>query len=99
MNETIRSIHRRHSVRSFREDPVPPALLEAARRENALGRLRVLAGVEITHVRPEHFAETVRLARRMRSHVVRMGAETARRSLSSASSSRARSRRSSRRLT
>ena len=29
MNETIQSIHRRHSVRSFRADPVPPALLEA----------------------------------------------------------------------
>ena len=28
MNGTIQSIHRRHSVRSFREDPVPPALLE-----------------------------------------------------------------------
>lgn len=37
----------------------------AADRENPLGRLTVLAGVELTHVRPEQIAEATRLARQL----------------------------------
>jgi histidinol phosphatase-like PHP family hydrolase len=44
---------------------IVPVALEAARRENELGQMRVLAGVELTHVRPAHFAAAVRLAREL----------------------------------
>lgn len=55
---------------------VIPVLLEAARRENALGRMKVLAGVEATHVRPEHIAEFVQTARQMGAHFVIVHGET-----------------------
>ena len=51
-------------------------LLESARRENELGRMRVLAGVEFTHVRPEHIAECVRTARTLGAHYVIVHGET-----------------------
>jgi histidinol phosphatase-like PHP family hydrolase len=68
---------RRAEVRGYRvlgmadhaglaESPrVLPELIEAARRENELGRLRVFAGVELTHVRPEQMAEAVDRAREL----------------------------------
>jgi putative hydrolase len=40
-------------------------LRAAADRENELGRLTVLAGVELTHLRPEHIAEGVARAREL----------------------------------
>jgi len=53
-----------------------PILLEAARRENELGRMRVLAGVELTHVRPEHIDEGVRRARQLGAMYVIVHGET-----------------------
>ena len=55
---------------------VMPQLLEAARRENELGRLEVLAGVELTHVRPEHIAEAVQMARKAGAQFVIVHGET-----------------------
>ena len=52
-----------------------PALI-AARRENELGRIKVLAGVELTHVRPRHFAEATDLARKLGAHFVIAHGET-----------------------
>ena len=50
--------------------------LEAARRENELGRLLVLAGVELTHVRPTHLAEATGLARELGAAYVIAHGET-----------------------
>jgi histidinol phosphatase-like PHP family hydrolase len=58
-------------------DTVLPQLIEAARRENELGgRLRVLAGVELTHVRPAHLAEATQRARELGAQVVICHGET-----------------------
>jgi histidinol phosphatase-like PHP family hydrolase len=51
-------------------------LLTAARRENELGRMRVLAGIELTHVRPEHMAEAVARARDLGAMYVIVHGET-----------------------
>jgi histidinol phosphatase-like PHP family hydrolase len=48
----------------------------AAERENELGRMTVLAGVEITHVRPDHIAEAVRKARKYGAQFVVCHGET-----------------------
>ncbi len=48
---------------------LPPAL-DAARVENALGRMTVLAGCELTHVRPEHMREAVHRARELGAQYV-----------------------------
>lgn len=53
-----------------------PILLEAARRENELGRIRVLAGIELTHVRPSHMAEAVKLSRELGAQFVIVHGET-----------------------
>ena len=55
---------------------VVPIAVEAARRENELGRMRVLGGVEFTHVRPAHFAEAVALGRELGAQVVLGHGET-----------------------
>jgi histidinol phosphatase-like PHP family hydrolase len=48
----------------------------AAGRENELGRMTVLAGVEITHVRPAHIEEAVRKAREYGAQFVICHGET-----------------------
>ena len=53
-----------------------PALLAAAAAENKTGRLRVLAGTEITHVRPEQIAEATTLARDLGAKYVIVHGET-----------------------
>lgn len=55
---------------------VVPVLLEAARRENELERMAVLAGVELTHVRPAHIAECAAKARELGAMVVLVHGET-----------------------
>ena len=49
---------------------IVPAVIEAARRENELRRMTVLAGIELTHVRPEHFEECVKAARKLGAQYV-----------------------------
>lgn len=51
-------------------------LRTAADRENELGRLTVLAGVELTHLRPEHLAEGVARARELGLDYVACHGET-----------------------
>lgn len=53
-----------------------PQLLIAAKRENELGRIEVLAGVELTHVRPQHFVEATELARKCGAQFVIAHGET-----------------------
>lgn len=53
-----------------------PLLREAARRENELGRMQIVAGIELTHVRPVHLAEAVRRARDLGAEVVIVHGET-----------------------
>lgn len=53
-----------------------PLLREAARRENELGRMEVLAGVELTHVRPIHIAEAAAKARELGAQIVIVHGET-----------------------
>ena len=53
-----------------------PVLIEAAKKENELGNMKVLAGVELTHVRPEHIKEGVELARSLGAQVVIVHGET-----------------------
>lgn len=55
---------------------VVPELIAAARRENELGRLRVFAGAELTHVRPEHFSEAVAEVRELGADFVIAHGET-----------------------
>jgi histidinol phosphatase-like PHP family hydrolase len=57
-------------------DAVIPALVEAAKRENALGRMLVLPGAELTHVRPKHIAEGVARARSLGARFVIVHGET-----------------------
>ncbi len=58
-------------------ETVLPQLIEAADRENELGgAMRVLAGVELTHVRPVHIAEATRRARKLGAQVVICHGET-----------------------
>jgi putative hydrolase len=51
-------------------------LLLAARRETELGRMRVLAGIELTHIRPCHFAEATNRARELGAQIVLAHGET-----------------------
>ncbi|MBI5722450.1 MAG: histidinol phosphate phosphatase domain-containing protein [Planctomycetes bacterium] len=44
---------------------IVPVLVEAARCENELGKMTVLGGIELTHVRPEHIARATALARKL----------------------------------
>ena len=53
-----------------------PVLQEAANRENELGLMQVLAGVELTHVRPAHIAQATQLARQLGAQVVIVHGET-----------------------
>ncbi len=53
-----------------------PILIEAAKKENELGHMRVVAGVELTHVRPEHIKEGIDLARSLGAQVVIVHGET-----------------------
>ena len=53
-----------------------PVLIAAAKKENELGNMRVVAGVELTHVRPEHIQEGVDLARSLGAEVVIVHGET-----------------------
>jgi histidinol phosphatase-like PHP family hydrolase len=64
-----------HADLATMEDIVP-VLLDAADRENELGRLRVLVGVELTHVRPEHIAEAAEAARELGAQYVIVHGET-----------------------
>lgn len=57
-------------------DRVLPILIEAARRENELERLTVLAGAELTHVRPQHIAECANRARELGAQIVIVHGET-----------------------
>lgn len=57
-------------------ETILPAVLTAARRENELARMIVLAGIEFTHVRPAHIAECVRRARELGAHYVIVHGET-----------------------
>ncbi len=58
-------------------ETVLPQLIEAARRESELGgAMRVLAGVELTHVRPAHIAEATQRARELGAQVVICHGET-----------------------
>jgi histidinol phosphatase-like PHP family hydrolase len=51
-------------------------VLIAARKENELGRIRVLAGIELTHVRPAHIPEAVEKARALGAAYVIVHGET-----------------------
>lgn len=53
-----------------------PELLTAARRENELGLMRVVAGIELTHLRPAHIAEATELARKLGAQFVICHGET-----------------------
>lgn len=53
-----------------------PQIITAAQRENELGRMTILAGVELTHVRPQHIAEATRLARKLGAQYVIVHGET-----------------------
>lgn len=53
-----------------------PALLTAAKRENELGTMKVIVGIELTHVRPVHIAEATALARELGAQVVICHGET-----------------------
>lgn len=53
-----------------------PQLCLAARRENELKRMLVLAGVELTHVRPVHIAEAAAKARTLGAQYVIVHGET-----------------------
>ncbi len=53
-----------------------PILITAARRENELGKIKVIAGIELTHVRPEHMAEATALARKLGAKIVICHGET-----------------------
>ncbi len=64
-----------HADLATLEMVLTPAI-EAARRENELGRMRVLVGVELTHVRCEHIAEATALARKLGAQYVICHGET-----------------------
>ncbi len=64
-----------HADLATLEMVLPPAI-EAARRENELGRMCVLVGAELTHVRPEHIAEATALARKLGAQYVICHGET-----------------------
>ncbi len=53
-----------------------PQLVTAATRENELNKIRVIAGIELTHVRPAHIAEATKLARSLGAQVVLVHGET-----------------------
>ncbi len=53
-----------------------PVLLDAARRETALGRMTMIAGIELTHLRPSQFAEAVQQARELGAELVLAHGET-----------------------
>jgi len=55
---------------------IMPQLVEAAKRESELGRMKVLAGAELTHVRPEHIAEATALARKYGAQYIIVHGET-----------------------
>ncbi len=55
---------------------VAPIAIAAAQKENALGLITVLAGVELTHVRPQHIAEGVSTARKLGVQFVIVHGET-----------------------
>jgi histidinol phosphatase-like PHP family hydrolase len=57
-------------------DRVVPVLVEAARRENEVGQMIVLAGIELTHVRPAHVAEGIARARQLGAQYVIVHGET-----------------------
>ena len=51
-------------------------LLIAAKRESELCNMKVLAGVELTHIRPCHIAEATKTARELGAHFVIVHGET-----------------------
>lgn len=53
-----------------------PIIMAAAKAENANNRVRVLAGTEITHVRPAQIPEAIRLARAVGAQYVIVHGET-----------------------
>ncbi|MDR1613613.1 MAG: histidinol phosphate phosphatase domain-containing protein [Planctomycetota bacterium] len=53
-----------------------PVIAGAAKAENVNGRVRVLAGTEITHVRPGQILEAVRMAREVGAQYVMVHGET-----------------------
>ncbi len=55
---------------------IVPVLLAAARRENELDRVEVVAGVELTHVRPEHIEEAANRSRELGAQLVIVHGET-----------------------
>lgn len=55
---------------------IVPVLVEAARRENELGYMTVLGGIEITHVRPAHMARAAALAKKFGAMFVIAHGET-----------------------
>lgn len=56
--------------------PIVAATLAGAKAENRLPYLKVVAGVELTHVRPEHMAEAANLARKLGAQIVIAHGET-----------------------
>ncbi len=55
---------------------VVPVLLEAAKRENELEYMQIVAGVELTHVRVEHIEECANRARELGAQIVIVHGET-----------------------
>ncbi|MDR0362211.1 MAG: histidinol phosphate phosphatase domain-containing protein [Planctomycetota bacterium] len=53
-----------------------PVIVAAAKAENAAGRIGVVAGTEVTHVRPAQIGEAVRLARELGAQYVVVHGET-----------------------
>ncbi len=64
-----------HADLSTIETILPPAI-DAAGRETARGRMLVLAGVELTHMRPEDIAEGVARARELGARYVIVHGQT-----------------------
>ncbi len=64
-----------HADLATLEMVLSPAI-EAAHRENELGRICVLVGAELTHVRPVHIAEATALARKLGAQYVICHGET-----------------------
>lgn len=57
-------------------DLVVPRLVQVARKLSSVMSLKVCAGVELTHVRPEHFKELVQRARALGAQIVLAHGET-----------------------
>jgi histidinol phosphatase-like PHP family hydrolase len=57
-------------------DSIVPKLVVAAETENRLGRMTVVPGAELTHVRPQHIAEVANKARQLGAQLILCHGET-----------------------